>query len=418
MNPNYRQPYQGMQHQGPPPASPAGQMVPPGRPPSKKRVLKLRVMPRVRLLTIDMLVMRPAVQRPPFSGDANRPPFLQQQRPVLQQMRPGNAADGGLTQQMGGLAIARPDVSTMQRPYDQQNAAVHRQQSGTFQQQPQQPSRPPAATQMPPMQFQQRPAGPQQLSYAQAPQQPGYSQPVASQGIRPQPPQTGYPQQPGFNQGIQQPGFNQGIQQPGHPQGAPQKQGYIPPPGGSGRVNPPAGPNRPFPQFGAPGPQDPVKTRIDPDLIPSPDILQMEDQNHYLNSPYMTMSRLVPPLSSSRFKVFDNGNFPFLSLYASLSKSIALLGNSSPKFIRSTLYTIPATEELLNTSFLPFGLVIQPMCDPDHTDTPIPLADCGSVGPVRCDRCKAYINPFFIFSQGGRKIICNLCRFESDGKHF
>ncbi len=37
------------------------------------------------------------------------------------------------------------------------------------------------------------------------------------------------------------------------------------------------------------------------------------------------------------------------------------------------------------------------------------VVDFGEPGPVRCARCKAYINPFMKWLDGGRKMQCNFC---------
>ena len=44
----------------------------------------------------------------------------------------------------------------------------------------------------------------------------------------------------------------------------------------------------------------------------------------------------------------------------------------------------------------------------------IPLVNPGDEGPIRCTRCKGYINPFCTFTDGGRRFICSLCQFASD----
>jgi len=47
--------------------------------------------------------------------------------------------------------------------------------------------------------------------------------------------------------------------------------------------------------------------------------------------------------------------------------------------------------------------------------------DFGEDGPFRCNRCKAYVNPFFKFTQDGRKATCNLCLYadtEVPGYYF
>ena len=41
----------------------------------------------------------------------------------------------------------------------------------------------------------------------------------------------------------------------------------------------------------------------------------------------------------------------------------------------------------------------------------IPCIDYGEEGPFRCQRCKAYINPYMTFSDWGQKVECNLCNF-------
>lgn len=47
---------------------------------------------------------------------------------------------------------------------------------------------------------------------------------------------------------------------------------------------------------------------------------------------------------------------------------------------------------------------------------PIPLIDNGEDGPIRCRRCKGYINPGVAFIDGGRRFICNLCKCDNIGK--
>ena len=39
----------------------------------------------------------------------------------------------------------------------------------------------------------------------------------------------------------------------------------------------------------------------------------------------------------------------------------------------------------------------------------VPVVDYGDAGPIRCIRCRTYINPFFSFLDGGRSFQCNLC---------
>ena len=69
-------------------------------------------------------------------------------------------------------------------------------------------------------------------------------------------------------------------------------------------------------------------------------------------------------------------------------------------------------------SVIPFGVMIQPLAQPTQYDYAegygdIPLVDFLEDGPLRCNRCKAYVNPGFQFTQEGRKATCNLCLAET-----
>ena len=44
-----------------------------------------------------------------------------------------------------------------------------------------------------------------------------------------------------------------------------------------------------------------------------------------------------------------------------------------------------------------------------------PLVDHGASGPIRCKRCKAYMNPFSRFMDGGRQYICAFCQCNNEG---
>jgi protein transport protein SEC24 len=35
--------------------------------------------------------------------------------------------------------------------------------------------------------------------------------------------------------------------------------------------------------------------------------------------------------------------------------------------------------------------------------------DLGELGPVRCGRCKAYMNPYMRWTDGGKTFVCNFC---------
>ncbi|KAF9200494.1 COPII coat Sec23p-Sfb3p heterodimer component, partial [Haplosporangium sp. Z 27] len=153
----------------------------------------------------------------------------------------------------------------------------------------------------------------------------------------------------------------------------------------------PMGQSQPF------RPVQPVsKPRIDPDQIPSPVAVQDTDQEEWDHKPFITSARTnATPLASTDFSAVDGGN-------------------CNPRFFRMTTYNLPNTEELLNTSQLPMGLVIQPLAQLRRDEAPIETVDFGDTGPARCRRCNAYINPYMVFTNGGQRYVCNMCLFENE----
>ena len=91
-----------------------------------------------------------------------------------------------------------------------------------------------------------------------------------------------------------------------------------------------------------------------------------------------------------------------------------LAGNANPRFVRMTMYNLPTSDEIARQTAVPMGAVIQPMASLSPTEAPVELVAIEG-GPVRCDRCKAYMNPFMQFVDGGRQFVCNLCRHINVG---
>eukprot|EP00252_Welwitschia_mirabilis_P020316 TRINITY_DN4950_c0_g1_i1.p1 TRINITY_DN4950_c0_g1~~TRINITY_DN4950_c0_g1_i1.p1 ORF type:complete len:1152 (-),score=243.05 TRINITY_DN4950_c0_g1_i1:556-4011(-) len=140
-------------------------------------------------------------------------------------------------------------------------------------------------------------------------------------------------------------------------------------------------------QPGSPATGTPGASRIDPNQIPRPqsssDPLVFETRSNNQN--------YLPPPATSEFITRDTGN-------------------CSPRYMRCTINQIPCSGDLLgSTSGMPLALMVQPFALPHPSEEPIQLVDFGEGGPVRCSRCKAYINPFMRFIDQGRRFICNLC---------
>ncbi|XP_048167702.1 protein transport protein Sec24C isoform X1 [Corvus hawaiiensis] len=199
------------------------------------------------------------------------------------------------------------------------------------------------------------------------------------------PPQPGYQMQQNGSFGqVRGPQPNYGGAYPGAPN-------YGSPPG------PPPPPKRldpdsiPSPQLNELPPQQKPRHRIDPDAIPSPIQVIEDDRNNRGSEPYVTGVRgQVPPLVTTNFLVKDQGN-------------------ASPRYIRCTSYNIPCTSDMAKQSQVPLAAIIKPLATLPPEETLPYLVDHGESGPVRCNRCKAYMCPFMQFIEGGRRFQCCFC---------
>ncbi|KAF2729006.1 Sec23/Sec24 family protein-like protein [Polyplosphaeria fusca] len=135
--------------------------------------------------------------------------------------------------------------------------------------------------------------------------------------------------------------------------------------------------------------------RVDPEQIPSVPRSRDAVARYYLEHVYPTMENHHPPPALVPFVAYDQGN-------------------SSPRYARLTLNTIPSSADALATTALPLGLILQPLAPQQEGEQAIPVLDFGDTGPPRCRRCRAYINPFMSFRSGGNKFVCNMCSFPND----
>ncbi|KAJ2162373.1 COPII coat Sec23p-Sfb3p heterodimer component [Coemansia sp. RSA 552] len=182
--------------------------------------------------------------------------------------------------------------------------------------------------------------------------------------------------------------FVPGAQAP-TPMGAPSG-AYARSPGGASMS-----PQSAAPPQAQPAPYEPPRPRIDPNQMPTPITVHARDQEIHDEQPYSTALKTNVPLVSTNFTAVDDGN-------------------SNPRFMRLTMYSVPHTEELLKASHMPLGMVVQPLADLAPTEEPVKLIDFGEEGPIRCLRCKSYINPYMVFINGGKHFVCNICRHENE----
>ncbi|KAJ0745650.1 putative Zinc finger, Sec23/Sec24-type, sec23/Sec24, trunk domain, sec23/Sec24, helical [Helianthus annuus] len=229
-------------------------------------------------------------------------------------------------------------------------------------------------------------------------------------------PPSGPPSFSAPGQGIPQPSSGppmfsapgQGLPQPSGPQfGAQpwqmQPRQNVPPPPISGSAQPPRmyGMAPPLPNQQAMATISPAAgpignavsgpSKIDPNQIPRP----VPSSSVLIHETRQGNQANPPPPATSEFIVRDTGN-------------------CSPRYMRSTINQIPCTSDLLNTSGMQLALLVQPLALPHPSEEPIQIVDFGEGGPVRCSRCKGYINPFMKFVDQGRRFICNFCGFTDE----
>ncbi|EGG14544.1 putative transport protein [Cavenderia fasciculata] len=347
------------------------------------------VAPPVAVAPVTHVSPPPPQQYPPF----NQPP-----QPIAHQVSPAPQQQGGYPGYTQG-----PPTNQQQQQFNQgpptnqqqfqqgpppQQYSPYNQGPPTNQQQFQQG--PPTNQQ----QFNQGPPTNQQQQFQQGPPTShpyGYPQPQGQQGqqgqyrgspYQQQQPTQGYPQQQQGQQGQYPP--QQGSYQTSTPQYSQQQQ-QLPNIGGlslNNNLPPQAGMVQPQPQQGQNAQAD---NRINMSQVPNPATVLDQFKGFVWNS----ASGDMPPPSSVQQYLVDQQN-------------------STPLFMRSTMYTIPESDDVLSASSLPLAIHITPLA------STVPVIDHGVNGPVRCSRCHAYINPNAVFLNNGKFFACKLCDYEND----
>uniref|UniRef100_A0A663MK99 SEC24 homolog D, COPII coat complex component n=1 Tax=Athene cunicularia TaxID=194338 RepID=A0A663MK99_ATHCN len=187
---------------------------------------------------------------------------------------------------------------------------------------------------------------------------------------------------------------NPNLQQlPGQPPGPgyhPQQANYGTQMAGSQLSYPGAFPGGPAQ---LPGPQ---QKKLDPDSIPSPIQVIENDKASRGGQIYATNTRgQVPPLVTTDCIIQDQGH-------------------ASPRYIRCTTYCFPSSSDMAKQARIPLAAVIQPFAIVPPNETPLYVVNHGETGPIRCNRCKAYMCPFMQFIEGGRRYQCGFCSCVND----
>lgn len=132
--------------------------------------------------------------------------------------------------------------------------------------------------------------------------------------------------------------------------------------------------------------------KIDVNSVPRPFI---SSENSYKPLKYTTSNRAIfPPQSHQYFVITEDGN-------------------AGPRHIRASSYTISNDPSVTNNTQFPFGVIVQPFADTSLEEEEVPLV-YPAKAPFRCSRCKAYVNPFFIWVDNGTRAVCNICKFTGE----
>lgn len=133
-----------------------------------------------------------------------------------------------------------------------------------------------------------------------------------------------------------------------------------------------------------------------------------QDASGSLSVPYQRKLQEAE-YATNTFKSFENVLPPTSTTkYVSIDQGCAI-----PKFMRLSMYNVPSSEALRNSTKLPLGLTVRPFAPLEYNEEPVPEVDLTPIGgPPRCRRCRTYINPGMTFTHE-QKVICNMCKFAT-----
>jgi len=140
----------------------------------------------------------------------------------------------------------------------------------------------------------------------------------------------------------------------------------------------------------------PQRKALDPDSMPNPIQVMADDKAAHNTGEFVTNEKgKVPPLVTTPFLTRDQGN-------------------SGPRMMRSTMYSVPDNPDMKKQTGVPLGLVLSPLAETADGEYPPPVVNLGELGPVRCLRCKAYMCPFMTFTDGGKRFQCSFCKATTE----
>ena len=139
---------------------------------------------------------------------------------------------------------------------------------------------------------------------------------------------------------------------------------------------------------------------------------QIQNKQNLQNQPYSNLTQ-KPNYSfqstSNNNNIFNNqtSEEDFLKLKSDYETNIKPL-NCSSEYISTTTSVFPKDSKTFSELAIPLSISICPM---KNTGTEIPFINFGDKNIPRCPNrnCRAYMNPFVKFIEGGDKWICNFC---------
>lgn len=120
---------------------------------------------------------------------------------------------------------------------------------------------------------------------------------------------------------------------------------------------------------------------------------------------FLSFQNVVPPLAGTQYHAVDQGT-------------------AVPKFIRSSMYNVPESENMRRATKLPMAVTVRPFAPLLASEDPVPVVDMSTlgtygatddsdIGPPRCNRCRTFINPCMKFTDATR-FQCNICQFPNN----
>ncbi|EQC35877.1 hypothetical protein SDRG_06627 [Saprolegnia diclina VS20] len=110
---------------------------------------------------------------------------------------------------------------------------------------------------------------------------------------------------------------------------------------------------------------------------------------------------------------FNQGNYAAQQPMMAQTHAPVLAAPCDPRYLRMTVNAVAHSQEHATKSALPYGLVLQPLAEPEDGKE-LPVVNFGASGVVRCKSCRAYINPYIQWMDNGRRWRCNLCGIAND----